>query len=145
MARSRRGYHEDFGREASLEPGSVRGFAVVMTVAFVIIGLWLSLKYGRPAWLPLAVAFAFAAAGLFRPQILSHLNRWWFRLGLLMGAIVAPLMMGLIFYGVVTPIGWLRRLCGGDSLALRRDPEATSYWIDRQPPGPKPEQLDRQY
>ncbi len=83
---------------------------------------------------------AFAA-----PQVLAPLNRLWFKLGLLLHKIVNPIVLGIMFYVVVTPTGLIMRLLGKDLLRLKRDPAAASYWIERTPPGPKPESLGDQF
>ncbi|MEM9315274.1 MAG: SxtJ family membrane protein, partial [Pseudomonadota bacterium] len=88
---------------------------------------------------------AFALVALVLPRALAPLNRGWHAFGLFLGRIVAPLIMGLIFFAVVTPIGLARRALGKRSLDDRFDAEAASYWVDREPPGPEPEQLPRQF
>ena len=134
--------HEDFGREQVGEPGSVKGFAVVMAIAIpivlrVILGHW-SLWYVVPGVVLLPLAY-------LAPSALAPLNRLWFQLGILLGKIVSPVVMGLIYFLVVTPIGLLRRMLGKDSLSSRLDPEVRTYWIEREPPGPNPDDLPRQF
>lgn len=134
--------HEDFGREHIGEPGSVRSFAVVMAVAVpvvlrIVLGHW-SLWYLAPGVVLLPLAY-------LAPSALAPLNRLWFQLGILLGKIVSPVVMGLIYFLVVTPIGLLRRMFGRDSLSSRLDREASTYWIERKPPGPDPDDLPRQF
>ena len=69
----------------------------------------------------------------------------WFRFGLLLNRITSPLLMGLLFYGLITPYAYILRWLGKDLLRLRLDPSAESYWIERKPPGPTPESIKRQF
>ncbi len=77
------------------------------------------------------------------PWILRPFNLLWFRFALLVHRIVTPVVMGLMFFGVVTPVAALMRLCGKDPLRLKRNGNA-SRWIRRQPPGPAPETTTNQ-
>jgi hypothetical protein len=79
------------------------------------------------------------------PRLLTPLNRLWTRFGLVLHAVVTPVVMGLLFYLTVVPIGIVMRLAGKDLLALRYDPGAKSYWIERRPPGPAPDTMPRQF
>jgi hypothetical protein len=74
---------------------------------------------------------------------LTPLNRAWFKLGLLLNKIVSPIVMGFLFFGVVTPFAWFLR--GKDLLSLKLKPEAETYWIDREPPGPARGSLTKQF
>src|SRR5262249_28270371 len=96
-------------------------------------------------WWALAVAAAFAVVALARPQLLHPLNRAWLALGRLLHKIVSPLVMGAIFFAVVTPTGWIMRLRGKDVLSLKRRPDQTSYWIRRQPTRPEAETMKNQF
>jgi len=80
-----------------------------------------------------------------RPQILAPFNRIWFLIGLIIHKIVNPVVMGFIFYSAITPIGLTMRLLGKRPLNLEFDSTAKSYWIKREPPGPEPETITRQF
>jgi predicted membrane metal-binding protein len=127
---------------------SDRSFGNVFAVVFAIIGLW-PVLFGDTArgarWWSLAIAAAFLAVALIRPEVLAPLNRLWTKFGLLLNRIVSPLVMGLLFFLVITPFALVMRLTGKDLLRLKRDPEAESYWIPREPPGPSPETIKNQY
>ena len=86
-----------------------------------------------------------ALVALIRPTLLAGPNRLWTKLGLLLGAIVSPIALGLLFYSVLTPLGTLSRLKGNDPLRLRRDTSARSYWIPREPPGPPADSMTNQF
>jgi Saxitoxin biosynthesis operon protein SxtJ len=102
--------------------------------------------YGGVVWpLHLGVAIVFLAIALLRPNALSPLNRLWTRFGLLIGMIVSPIVLGLLFVLVVTPVGLLMRLTGKDPLRLRRESGVGSYWIVRNPPGPPGDSMGDQF
>ena len=77
--------------------------------------------------------------------MLAPLNRAWLYVGLLLQRVVSPVVLGILFFLTVTPIGLLMRLTGKNPLRLGFDREAQSYWIDRQPPGPAPDTMPRQF
>ena len=85
------------------------------------------------------------ALGLVVPHSLSRANRAWVRLGLLLSAVVSPLVLGLIYALSLVPIGLLMRALGRDPLRRKPDPGASSYWIAREPPGPAPESMINQF
>jgi hypothetical protein len=125
--------------------GSERSFGIVFACVFALIGLvpW-ALGHGLRSW-ALIVAVIFLAAAYIAPRLLTPLNYVWFKFGLLLHHIVNPIVMALIFYGAVLPTGLAVRAFGKDLLRLKRDPSAKSYWIERDPPGPAPESMTRQF
>jgi hypothetical protein len=125
--------------------GSERSFGIVFACVFALIGLvpW-ALGHGLRSW-ALIVAVIFLAAAYIAPRLLTPLNYVWFKFGLLLHHIVNPIVMALIFYGAVLPTGLAVRAFGKDLLRLKRDPAAKSYWIERDPPGPAPESMTRQF
>lgn len=137
--------HEDLRREIEVEGSSNRSFGVVFTVVFLVIALLPLLKGEGPRVWGLAVSGMIAALTLFRPAVLTVPNRLWMRFGLLLGKIVSPVVIGILFYGIITPFGIVMRLAGKDPLRLKRDHGATTYWIRRDPPGPPPESLTNQF
>jgi Saxitoxin biosynthesis operon protein SxtJ len=137
--------HEDLSRQQQIEGSSNRSFGFVLVIAFAVVCAW-PLAQGRaPRWWALLPAFLFAALAALRPHWLGWANRLWTGLGVLLGKIVAPVALGVLFYGVLTPIGWIMRLAGKDPLRLRLDSSASSYWIERQPPGPPPDSMTHPY
>ena len=137
--------HEAMDRHAAPHPPSERSFGIVFTVFFSLVALWPLVK-GRP-WRPwgLAVAVVFLAATLVWPASLRLPNRWWFQLALLLNRFVSPVAIGILFYGVFTPFAVVMRWAGKDPLRQRRDSAASTYWIDRDPPGPDPKSMARQF
>lgn len=137
--------HEDLRREHDVKRSSERSFGVVFSVVFAIVGLWPVWGQGTVRLWALVIAAGFLALALFWQAPLRPLNRLWLRFGLLLHSIVNPIIMGLLFYGTVVPTGLLMRLAGKDPLRLKRDPQASSYWIVRTPPGPAPESMSNQF
>lgn len=137
--------HENLARDQHVKGSSDRAFGWVFTAVFAIIAAWPLLSAGTPRWWAAAMAAAFAIVAMVRPSLLSALNRWWMKFGLLLGAIVSPIALGLLFYLVFTPMALLMRLLGKDPLHLKRDGAATTYWRKREPPGPAPNSMERQF
>ncbi|CAA7622694.1 conserved membrane hypothetical protein [Magnetospirillum sp. LM-5] len=139
------GTHESLTAVTEVKIGSERSFGLVFAVLFAIIALW-PLKDGGDIRLwALGAAAAFLVAALAAPQLLKPLNFLWFKFGMLLHHIVTPLVMGLLFFLTVTPVGLLMRATGKDPMRLKRDPAAASYWIERAPPGPAPETMKNQF
>ena len=137
--------HEDLTREQDVEGSSDRSFGVVFAVVFLVIAGW-PLWYGEaPRWWAAGVAAVFVLIAMLRPALLAGLNRQWMKLGVLLGKVVSPIALGLLFYGVITPIGAVLRLAGKDPLRLKFDRGADSYWIRREPPGPPPDSMTNQF
>ena len=137
--------HEDFSRTHDVKSSSNRGFGWVFTVAFLVIGVW-PLVFGQAIrWWSLVVAMVFLAITLAAPALLAPLNKIWLAFGMLLHRIISPVVLGIMFYIVVTPMGWLMRLFGKDSMRMRGGDRAGSYWIKREPPGPKPDSLNNQF
>lgn len=137
--------HEDLTREEEVEGSSDRSFGVVFAVVFLIIALFPLLHAGAVRWWSVGVSAAFAVVAFTVPGILAVPNRLWMKFGLLLAKIVSPIALGILFYLVFTPIGLLMRLAGKDPMRLKADPNAKSYWIDREPPGPPPQSMTNQF
>ena len=114
--------------------GSNRSFGIVFFVVFLLIATFPLLNHGDIRLWSLLLSFIFLILGLVNSKILTPLNKLWFRFGIFLGKIISPLIMGLIFFLVVTPIGLLMRLLKKDILALKYS-EKKSYWIEKT--GPK--------
>ena len=135
------GAHEFQARDEVVKPSSERSFGLVFACFFAFLGalsIWRA-RAGWHYWFPLAALFAVVAYAA--PRVLAPLNRLWAKFGLLLHHIVSPLVLGIMFYVCITPIGFLMRLVGKDPMRRRFEPEAKSYWIVRDPPGPAPETL----
>ncbi len=114
--------------------GSNRSFGIVFFVVFLLIALYPLLKESDLRIWSLVISFIFLALGLSNSNLLTPLNKLWFKFGLFLGKIISPLVMGFIFFAVVTPIGILMRILGKDLLNLKYN-KKKSYWIEKT--GPK--------
>jgi|SRR5579872_720842 len=137
--------HEDFSRHAEARGSSDRAFGVVIGVFLILVALAPLRTHHSIRWWALATAVLILAAAAVRPAWLHPLNRVWTGLGLLLGRIVTPIVTGLLFYLVVTPVAFLLHLLGKDPLRLARDAQASTYWIERKPPGPPAEGMANQF
>lgn len=137
--------HEDLTRHQHVEGPSDRSFGLVFAVVFLFVTCSPILHKAPPRWWALVVSGSFAAIGLLKPNLLSWFNRQWLELGVLLGKIVSPVALGILFYGVFTPVGVVMRLLGNDPLDLKRDAAAGSYWRRRDPPGPPPDSMTNQF
>tara|TARA_B100001287_G_scaffold206091_1_gene175195 strand:+ start:188 stop:556 length:369 start_codon:yes stop_codon:yes gene_type:complete len=113
---------------------SNRSFGIVFFVVFLLIAIYPILNNEEVRLWSLLISSVFLILGLINSQILTPLNKLWFKLGLLLGKIISPLVMGLIFFLVVTPIGLIMRILGKDVLNLKYN-KNKSYWIEKK--GPK--------
>lgn len=129
---------------SDIKVGSDRSFGLVFAAVFAIVALWPLVHGHAPRWWALAIALGFGAVAMVKAAWLHPLNVLWFRLGMLLARVVAPVVMGLVFFLCVTPIGFIMRMRGKDLLSLHRSREA-SYWIVREPPGPEPGTMTKQF
>jgi predicted membrane metal-binding protein len=142
-------FHEGFGHEGPVQSGSEKAFGLVFATVFAIIAVWPLLtqsdQQGALRLWALFVAGTFAITALTVPKLLRPLNRVWFLFGLVLHKVVNPLVMGLLFFLTVTPLGLLMRSLGKRPLDLDFDKQTKSYWILRTPPGPAPETMKKQF
>jgi len=124
---------------------SERKFGAMFAVVFAAMALF-NLFKGAVAWAFCQgfLALVFAALAWVLPHWLAPLNRAWFQLGLLMGRVVSPVVLGVLFFGLITPVGCIGRWLGRDELRLRRS-DRPSHWIDRKPAGPAPDSYKNQF
>jgi len=125
---------------------SNRSFGLLFTIVFLLVAGYSWFEQLTRAW----VYFWLALSGLFlfltfmAPGILLPLNKAWYRLGLLMGKVVSPIVLGILFFIVISPVAIVTRLFRRDILLLRKR-DVNSYWIERNPPGPQPESFKEQF
>jgi hypothetical protein len=124
---------------------SPKGFGLFMAAFFALV-CGLPLISGRPmrTW-ALIPAVLFLVSALVRPQLLAPLNHAWFRLGILLNRIVSPLVLGAMYYLVLTPAALIFRLFQKDPLNLQKRPDLPTYWQARTPPGPASDSLQNQF
>ena len=114
--------------------GSNRSFGIVFFVVFLLIALYPFIYNGELRIWSLIISLIFLFLGVFNPKFLTPLNKLWFKFGLLLGKVISPIIMGFIFFLVVTPIGFIMRIIGKDLLNLKFN-KNQSYWIEKS--GPK--------
>ena len=111
-----------------------KNFGIVFSIVFLIIALFPLINDGNLRIWSLIVSTIFLFLGLINSKILTPLNKIWFKFGLILGKIVSPVIMGIIFFLVVTPTALIMRLVGKDLLNLKFN-KYKSYWIEKS--GPK--------
>jgi hypothetical protein len=115
---------------------SNKSFGLVFSVVFLIIAVYPFLKNGNLIIGSLIISIIFLILGLTNSKILTPLNKLWFKFGIFLGKIFSPLIMGVIFFFVVTPIGIFMRLLKKDLLNLKLS-NKKSYWINKNDPKSK--------
>jgi hypothetical protein len=125
---------------------SERAFGFTMSGVAFLVGSYALYRgwNSRLVAVPLILGGILAAASVLAPRILAIPNRAWYQLGLILSKIVNPVVMGVLFFGLLTPIAMLMRRFGRDELRLKR-PAADSYWIERTPHGPASDSFTNQF
>ena len=113
-----------------MKKSSEKSFGMLFFGLFLIIGLWPLLNSAEIRVWSIMVSFSFLILAYLQPKLLKPLNRSWIKLGEILGRIVAPIIMALIFFTIVTPISLLVRVLGKDLLRLKFSKNDT-YWIKR--------------
>lgn len=125
--------------------GSDKAFGLVFGVVFILIGVYPLVNGALIRLWAMALACLFVVVALIRPALLAPLNRLWTRFGLAIHKVMSPIALLTVFGIAVLPTGLLMRALGKDLLRLRFEPEADTYWIDRQPPGRADQQMKKQF
>ncbi len=112
---------------------SNRNFGVIFFLVFLLIALYPLTYDGEITKWSIAISLIFLILGLLNSKILTPLNNLWFKFGIILGKIISPLIMSIIFFLVVTPIGLLMRVLGKDLLNLKFN-KNKSYWIKKKGP-----------
>ena len=115
---------------------SNKSFGLVFFIVFLLVAIFPLLKQEDIRIWSLIISFIFLFLGLLNSEILSPLNKIWFKFGILLGKIVSPVVMGIIFFVVVTPIGLLMKLFKKDILNLKFN-KHNSYWVEKNEPKSK--------
>tara|TARA_Y100000741_G_scaffold99319_1_gene73706 strand:+ start:277 stop:663 length:387 start_codon:yes stop_codon:yes gene_type:complete len=109
---------------------SNRNFGIVFSIVFLIISLWPLLSQNDIRIWSLIISGIFLILGLINSKLLLPLNKIWFKFGILLGNFIAPIVMGIVYFMVVTPTGLIMRLLGKDLLNLKKNNKDT-YWIEK--------------
>jgi hypothetical protein len=107
-----------------------RSFGIVFFIVFLIIGFYPILNEGDARFWSLIISVIFLILGILNSKVLNPLNKLWFKFGIFLGKIFSPLIMGIIFFLVVTPIGLIMRFIGKDILNLKFNNDK-SYWVEK--------------
>lgn len=115
-------------KQKEIKISSNKSFGLVFFVIFIIIALWPLLNDGNIRIWSIIVSIIFLILGLLNSKILTPFNKLWMRLGALLGLIVSPIVMGVVYFGIITPIGLIMKLFGKDVLNLKLDKNKKTYW-----------------
>ena len=137
--------NEYLSRNEEIKKGSDRSFGIVFCVVFSLIGCWPSINNESVHAWSLVLAAIFFALAILAPKWLAPLNRIWLKFGAILHRFTNPLILGVIFFFVLTPTGLIMRCLGKDFLSLKFDKSTSSYWVLRNPPGPEPESMKHQF
>ena len=110
---------------------SNKSFGLLFFVVFLLIGLYPIYKGNNPNIYFLLISLPFLVLGLLNSKILTPLNKAWIKLGEVLGMIIAPIIMALVYFVVLTPISLIVRILGKDLLKIKFNKKLASYWIDR--------------
>ena len=121
-------------RHVSTEQSSEKSFGVVFSIVFIIVALYPLINSESLRIWALVVSIIFFLLAFLAPKVLVLPNKLWFKFGLLIGSIVAPIVMAFIYFVTVLPTGLIMRLLGKDLLKQKLDKNAKSYWVKRSEP-----------
>ena len=108
-----------------------RNFGIVFSIVFLIISLWPLLSQNEIRIWSLTISGIFFILGIFNSKLLLPLNKIWFKFGMLLGNFIAPIVMGVIYFIILTPLSFLVRFFGKDLLNLKFSNKVKTYWIKR--------------
>ena len=117
-------------KNQKIKIGSNRNFGIVFFIVFLIIAIWPLLNSNEINYWSLAISITFLILGLANSKILTPLNKIWFKFGILLGNVIAPIVMGIIFFLIVTPTSIIMKILGKDLLNLKKN-NNNSYWIEK--------------
>jgi hypothetical protein len=120
----------------NIKISSNKSFGIVFFVFFLIVSIYPLIDGGVLRVWSLVISAIFLILGLLNSKVLTPLNKLWFKLGILLGAIVSPIVMGIVFFIVVTPISLIMKILGKDILNLKKN-KNQSYWVDKSEPKSK--------
>ncbi len=138
-------FHEDMSRDQGVGTSSNRSFGFVFAALFLILGVWPLMEGDGVRLWSLGISLVFVGLAMAAPKQLAPFNRLWLRFGRLLHHVMSPLVLGVLFFAVITPFGWAMRLLGKQTLKLELEADTKSYWIERRPPGPSPETMRNQF
>jgi len=123
-------------KNKNIKISSNKSFGIVFFIFFLIFSIYPLTDGGALRVWSLVISIIFLILGLLNSKILTPLNKLWFKFGILLGTIVSPIVMGIVFFIVVTPISLIMKILGKDILNLKKN-KNKSYWIDKSEPNSK--------
>ena len=108
-----------------------RSFGILFFIVFLLIGLYPILNEGKPNIYFLLLSLPFIILGLLNSKFLTPLNKAWLKLGEILGMIIAPIIMAIVYFAILTPISLLVRILGKDLLSIKFNKKLETYWINR--------------
>ena len=117
-------------KNSNIKIGTNKSFGIVFFLFFLIISIYPLLTENEIRLWALIISIIFLLLGLANSIILNPLNKIWFKFGILLGSIVSPIIMAIVFFIVVTPTSIIMRLLGKDILNIKKNKKKT-YWIDK--------------
>ena len=117
-------------KSSNIKIGSNKSFGIVFFLFFLIVSIFPLFKDGNIRIWSFILSLIFLILGLINSEFLTPLNQLWFKVGLLLGKLISPIVMGLVFFIVVTPTGLIMKLLKKDILKLRKNSSKT-YWVER--------------
>ncbi len=136
-------------RDLDVGKKKVRSFGYLVggvLIALALVGLWrIGGRFTTAVYALLGAGGALVALGLAAPAVLRPLYRVWMGLALVLGFVMTRVILTLVFFLVVTPVGWIMRALGKDPLRRRPDPSAETYWIEKTAPDPSPKRLEKYF
>ena len=117
-------------KNQKIKIGSNKSFGIVFSIVFLVIAFWPMLNGNEINYWSLAISIVFLILGLINSKILTPLNKIWFKIGIFLGNIVSPVLLGLVFFLIVTPTSIIMKILGKDLLNLKKN-NNNSYWIEK--------------
>ena len=118
-------------KNSKIKIGSNKSFGIVFFIVFLIIAIWPLLNGYEIRYWSLIISIVFLILGILNSKILTPLNKIWFKIGILLGNVISPIVMSIIFFLVVTPTSFIMKILGNDLLNLKKNTN-NSYWIKKQ-------------
>jgi len=120
--------------KSNIKISSNRNFGLVFFFIFLVVSIWPLTHNESPRIWSAIISLAFLILVLTRSILLTPLNRLWTKFGIILGYIIAPIVMGVVFFLVVTPIGLVMKIIGKDLLSIKYDKKKETYWVKRDKP-----------
>ena len=118
-------------KNSKIKIGSNKSFGIVFFTVFLIIAIWPLFNGYEIRYWSLIISIVFLLLGILNSKILTPLNKIWFKIGILLGNVISPIIMSIIFFLVVTPTSFIMKILGKDLLNLKKNTK-NSYWIKKQ-------------